>query len=316
MEIRNYQQGDELKILELFEIVFGKKMTLEYWTWRFLNNPFSRDMLIHLMWEDEKLIGQYALSPVRMRIDGENKMAALAMSLMTHPDYQGKGVFAKLGNSLHDEIKSKAKYHMIFAFPNNKTHSHYGFVKNLGWKDISIIPMMSVRSTDLRLKVGEKTNYSVLRSFENLTHKIYQFDKSVRIDFSPDYLQWRYIDNPSVDYKIIELDNKKGLGVYKIIPSFSGDGSFEVDLMEVVFGKDPQFLSDIINSIIDHEQGKEIHGFNIWKSIFSADQIWYEKVGFKISPPLNYLSYLEFEDSDSVSDFRNWDIGMGYSDVF
>ncbi len=316
MEIRNYKQGDEVKILHLFEIVFGKKMSMEYWKWRFLNNPFSKDMLIHLMWEDENLIGQYALSPVEMKVDGKKKKAALAMSLMTHPDYQGMGVFAKLGHSLHEELKSKYGYHMIFAFPNNKTHSHYGFVKNLGWKDIAIIPMMSVKSQDLRFKIGDKTNYSLLDSFDGVEDECNNSNKPVRINYTPEYLQWRYMDNPSTAYKIIRLDNKNGFAVYKVISSFSGDGNYEIDLMEVVFGNDPRLLSEILNAIIDIEQDIKLNSFNIWKSIFAEDHIWYEKLGFKISQPLNYLSYLDFEDQALVSDFRNWEIGMGYSDVF
>lgn len=316
MEIEQYRPGDEQKILELFELVFKKRMSLEYWNWRFRNNPFSEDILIHLMWESEKLIGQYALSPVEMEINGKIKKTALAMTLMTHPNYQGKGVFAKLGHSLHNDLKNTYGYNMVYAFPNNQTHSHYGFVKNLGWKDITVIPMLSVKINDLRFKLGEKTNYTVLSNFDGVVEVMNSSEKSVKINKTLKYLNWRYIDNPSDKYKIIEVEKDKAVVVYKIITSFSGDGNYEVDLMEMFFANDPQLLSEVLNSIVDNESGKHINGFNIWKSIFAEDQIWFEKLGFKISQPLNYLSYLNFDEQDLASDFRSWEIGMGYSDVF
>ena len=55
MNIRNYELGDEHKILELFELTFGRKMSPAYWNWRFKNNP-TGIIAINLN-DDDSLIG-------------------------------------------------------------------------------------------------------------------------------------------------------------------------------------------------------------------------------------------------------------------
>ena len=42
MEIKDFKQGDEVAILELFEIVFKKPMSKKYWYWRFQDNPAGK----------------------------------------------------------------------------------------------------------------------------------------------------------------------------------------------------------------------------------------------------------------------------------
>ena len=71
MEIRNYKGGDELKIVELFEKVFNQKLSLDQWNWRFAQNPVDNH-LISLMWDTDKLVGHYAVSPILLDVNGEN----------------------------------------------------------------------------------------------------------------------------------------------------------------------------------------------------------------------------------------------------
>ena len=95
MEIRNYSSGDEQKILELFSLVFKKEMSLDYWKWRFLDNP-ERMTMIKLMWDGDLLAGHYALSPMRLLIGDDVVLSGLSMTTMIHPKYFGKGIFTKL----------------------------------------------------------------------------------------------------------------------------------------------------------------------------------------------------------------------------
>ena len=66
-DIRSYHPGDENEICVLFERVFGKPMgateSMMHWQWKFLENPL-KEILIKMAWDDKKLAGQYAASPV------------------------------------------------------------------------------------------------------------------------------------------------------------------------------------------------------------------------------------------------------------
>ncbi|WP_423818742.1 GNAT family N-acetyltransferase [Salinimicrobium sp. TIG7-5_MAKvit] len=315
MEIKPYKAGDEADILELFKLAFKKEMSIEYWNWRFKNNPFSQDILIHLMWDKNKLVGQYAVSPVEMLVEGEKMKAALVMTLMTHPDYMGKGIFPMLGKSLHSDLQNKYNYKMLYAFPNNNSHSHYGFVKNLYWKDIAILPMLSLKLTNLRFKNSGNLSYSIIDSFSGLAEILNTSEKLVKLNKTETYLNWRYLRNPSEDYKIITVQNGQGIAVYKILKSFHEENQIEIDIMELVY-ENEEILLEILHSIVHNEKKLSVNALNIWKSIFASDFLLFEKLGFKIGLPLNYLSHLSFGNSNIISNYKNWEIGLGYSDVF
>lgn len=313
MEIRRYQEGDEAEILKLFKLVFKQEMTMDYWKWRFKDNPFTNEVFISLMWEGKDLIGHYAVSPVDMLFEENIESTALSMTTMTHPEHGGKGIFSQLAGHLYDDLKNEG-YKMVWGFPNN--NSHYGFVKNLNWKDIAVVPMMSAQRSELRVK-PENSDYRIIGSFDpDVLASIQDSNNPVRINKTREYLEWRYINNPSQIYKILNLENKKGLVIYKIFPAFDDKQKWEVDLMELKFDQDIEILKEIINAILQEEPSKEVIKFNLWYSIFSEDRILLEKLGFKIGLPLTYLGHLSFNGSEVISSYKNWEIGLGYSDVF
>ncbi len=313
MEIKPYKIGDEHQILSLFEKSFNKAMSLEYWNWRFDKNPFSTEKFIELMWDNDKLIGHYAVSPIQMNINGEVKNTALSMTTMTHPDYGGQGVFSKLAQSLYNRLKIEHNYTMVWGFPNS--NSHFGFNKNLGWSDIAIQCML-VLNNNYFLKNKVDVNYSLISVFTDQDSILFNNnDKIVSIHKTNEYLNWRYISNPTANYKVIKLMNGNGAVVYKKIQSFSNPQSFEIDIMELGNDNNINTIIELLSSIIK-EEGEFIQ-FNIWDSLFSKNELYLEKIGFRISAPLTYLGSLNFTNDDNcIKQYNNWDISFGYSDVF
>ncbi len=84
MKILPYKTGDEHAILNLFERSFGKKLSIEYWNWRFANHP-SGIRMIMLMWDGDTLVGHYAVSPAKLVIHQQEILTALSMTTMTDP---------------------------------------------------------------------------------------------------------------------------------------------------------------------------------------------------------------------------------------
>lgn len=314
MEIRKYQLGDEHKILELFKLAFNKEMSLDYWRWRFQSNPFSKDLMIHLMWENDKLIGHYAVSPVDMEIDGKVCNTALSMTTMTHPEYNGRGIFTQLSTSLYDELKNEHGFAMVWGFPNN--NSHYAFIKNLQWKNVATIPMLSLKKSALKGS-AENINFEIHESFDDiLSGKLNCSTKSVKINKTTNFLNWRYIQNPSAVYKIISTENKSGIIVYKVISSFSDPSKSEIDIMELRFNESSETLATLLQAIISNE-ANEIIQFNIWDSIFSNNYLLLKKIGFIPQAPITYLGFYNLASKTlSPERYDNWDINFGYSDVF
>ena len=314
MELKSYQKGDEIQILELFEKSFGKKMSLAYWKWRFLENPFTEDIFIDLMWSNGILVGHYAVSPVEMIIERSLRKTALSMTTMTHPEYGGKGIFSRLAASIYKKLKDN-KYEMVWGFPNN--NSHYGFKKNLDWKDIGIHPMQSLPFELVLNKEFPSPKYKLVNDFSDTLVDLLNISHSkVHINKTREFLKWRYIHNPAIDYKIIILEDEKAIVVYKIISSFSVSEKFEVDIMEINFDTDINKLKQLLLAIIENEANHSITKFNLWNNLFSDHQILLEKVGFRFTTPLTYLSYRSFTGNDTPGYLSNWELSFGYSDVF
>lgn len=316
MVIRSYQSGDEKAILKLFHLAFGKEMSVEYWNWRFANNPFSNESFIDLMWDGDKLVGHYAVSPVDMIINGKTEKTALSMTTMTHPEYGGRGIFSQLAESLYGKL-SENNFKMVWGFPNN--NSHYGFNKNLSWSDIAIQGMMSLNIKSLsRIINAEAKGKSVSKTEEidsSLMSQLNSSTKYVKVNKTKEYLQWRYFDNPTADYKMIISDDNRGIIIYKVISSFSDSTKSEIDIMDMTFENDPSVLINLLSSVYNSEQ--HILQFNLWDSLFSANQIILEKTGFRLCPPITYLGYRALSSPDQeIADYRNWDINFSYSDVF
>lgn len=312
MEIRNYTSGDEVHILDLFRLSFNREMAMSYWNWRFRDNPFTNDIMIHLMWDEDKLVGHYAICPIQMVIEGELVMTAFSMTTMTHPEYNGRGIFTKLASSLYQELKEKYHYKMVWGFPNN--NSHYAFVKNLGWKNVATIPMLTL-SAD-KVKGSFETDCQVLPGFnQSVSDKLNQSTKPIRINLTAEYLDWRYVMNPAADYKIITVG--ESVVVYKIIPSFQQRGKKEVDILELEFDSDPKLLEMLLSAVKREENTPDIVAFNLWCSIFSDDYLLLKKFGFLSTLPITYLGFANLSsESDLPGDYRNWDLSFGYSDVF
>jgi hypothetical protein len=313
MEIKSYRVGDEKKIIELFKLCFNQTLSLEYWNWRFLDNPFTSDLFIELMWDKDKLVGHYSVSPVDILIDGIKHKSALSMTTMTHPSYSNKGVFTSLANSLFKKLNEK-EFDVVFGFPNQ--NSHFGFKSKLNWKDIAVIPMYSLQREKfehLRNNFKFNCHTEITEEFANYLIKS---NCKITIDKSKKYLNWRYINNPSNKYTILSTDNANGVVIFKKFKSQNDSLKIDIDLMDIRFNNDYQILVNLLSAIINFCD-EDIQSFNCWNSVFSKDNSVFEKIGFTYCSPLTFFSYHSLNGRHSdYSDLSNWDITMSLSDVF
>jgi len=325
MEIRDYSAGDEKAILELFELSFGKVMSPSYWTWRFLENP-EKKLMIKLMWDEGKLVGHYAVSPVKLVYKDEEHLTALSMTTMTHPQYGGKGIFTTLAEALYQDIKLKHNVEAVWGFPN--TNSHYGFIKNLGWRDLSIIPFFSLDLNDFKLNISSFDNIYLSEEFtqkhSDTFHDNLRLNNKISVCKSVQYLNWRYVDNPTFNYSIFSYDTPEFTyyTVTKVIPSFTDKEAIEIDIVDSCLPKDYSLIHRLISNIISHYDSlykKQIIKINTWVPLNDPNFINFEKLGFKMQQPLTYFGLRSFGDNlrlEQLFSPNNWVYSMGDSDVF
>ena len=315
MEIRDFSQGDVAAILELFELVFKKPMSQKYWNWRFQDNPAGKH-LIKLMWNENKLVGHYAVSPVFMNIDNEKVLTALSMSTMTHPDFGGRGVFKDLSISLYDLLENQRNVKSIWGFPNG--NSHYGFIKNLNWKDIAVLHTLTLEASNWLPALSDSINE--VNDFEPYHVAILKEttnDFKIKVDRNLEYLNWRYTNNPSNKYTIFEFKNE-GLTqflVTKLYPSQTDNKRQDVFIME--YGISNPTLLPVFIQHIKAFYNDNIDNFAIWCNLHDPKHIQLEKLGFILKGKQTFLSarYCNLKNDD-IADYRNWYVSFGDSDVY
>src|SRR4030042_387594 len=106
---RTFQNGDEEAILELQRTIYGeiadKNKWLRWWNWKYKQNP-AGEAIIQVAWCDDQIVAQYAITPVNMKFGDRTITAAQSVDTMTHPDYQGRGIFNALSGEVFREAVS------------------------------------------------------------------------------------------------------------------------------------------------------------------------------------------------------------------
>src|SRR3989339_490837 len=172
---RDYQPGDETKILELFTIVFKRDLPLSFWLWRYRDNIWGQP-IIRLLFDGDKLIGHYAVCASRLIIAGQEVPAVFSMTTMTHPDYGRQGIFPFLAEQVYAEA-ARQGYKLVYGFPNN--NSVHSFTRKLNWFDCGTMTSLVGKTP----RSSESHHEIYLHSPTRFNHD-WQADLSTMIDES------------------------------------------------------------------------------------------------------------------------------------
>ena len=247
--IRTYKEGDEDEIFELVKVVYpGNKYNREkwmsWWRWMYTENPAGVSRVL-VADHGGKIVGHYPLIPVKMKVAGEIMNISQNVDVMTHPDYRHQGIFFTLEKKALSEAE-KEGIDITYGFPNEAAYP--GHLKS-GWFDICkrqiLIKPLNLENT-LKIRIKNKFLIKICATIGKLIvnlfcqaknspeinglkiSKITSFDDGID-DFwntisndyeiitvrNKEYLNWRYVDVPDVDYTIYLAE--KGEEIYGYI---------------------------------------------------------------------------------------------------
>lgn len=130
--IRPAQADDAEGIGALFETVFRKPLTREHWRWKLhtLPTPTENEWVAQA---DGKIVGHYAVTPIRFCENGREVLVPHGCDAMTHPDFRRQGILSALGaraNQVWQE--SGAPFQIGFHYGG------WGSVREqLGWRPVA-----------------------------------------------------------------------------------------------------------------------------------------------------------------------------------
>jgi GNAT superfamily N-acetyltransferase len=149
--IRPFREGDEKAVLRLRERVIGDldpvRLQERTWRWQFAENP-AGPAVCRLAEARGRVVGQYVVMPVRMRVEGRECTWFFSCDTMVDPDYRRRGIFTSLAGEVYAHIESVRPGAAVWGFPNMR--SLPGFTGRHGWQVPAVFPVRVVLLNPVR----------------------------------------------------------------------------------------------------------------------------------------------------------------------
>jgi len=315
LDIRPYQEGDEIKIAELFsEAYAGRHMPLSSWRWRFQDNP-SGPGLIELAWDHDKLVAHYAVTVLSMSVTGQKCSAGLSGTTMTHPDYRGRNLFPILAQRTYREMANRGMA-LVCGFPN--TPSHRGFISRLGWQDLYEIPVLRLQTASQKvmpvLSSHVQQVFTADERFDRFWEEI-KHDHAIITCRNGSYLNWRFFSNPAERYQVIAYVVTGEIKGYAAVKRYQD----ELQIVDLLIGMNTGKIGEsLIAYVIDQAIRENVRSVSLWLNVTHPFHHLLEKIGFRPESPITYFGGLTLNHQNDFAflDFRRWYFTMSDSDVF
>lgn len=137
--VRPFEPSDRAALLGLYEQVFGRERSVDWFRWKFEDNPYTDHVPIIVTERDGDIVGCRAFFAQELRIDGTERVAFQPCDTMVHPDHRNEGLFSRMNEyALERYAGTDGPPACCFNFPNE--NSKPGNLKH-GWREIGTVPV-------------------------------------------------------------------------------------------------------------------------------------------------------------------------------
>ncbi len=227
IDIRRYRDDDELAVRDLLRASLGAgpagERPPEFFRWKHLRNPFGRSYML-VAEEDGRVVGFRSFLRWRFSAGDTTVTAVRAVDTATHPDFQGRGIFRTLTLAALDDLRSETD--LVFNTPNAK--SGPGYLK-MGWRSVGRVPigirvrrpirfLRNVRhlGADEPRRTPPRVEAETASGATLAGRASVGTDERLSTLRPPDYLTWRYLDAPLLDYRIVS--DGDGAAIFRVRP--------------------------------------------------------------------------------------------------
>jgi hypothetical protein len=135
--IRQFEPGDRAAFLSLYETVFDRDRSAEWFRWKYEDNPFVDHVPIVVAEQDGELVGCRSLFAQEVRGYGVVRSAFQPCDTMVRSDHRKQGLFSRMNERTLDRYADDGPS-FFFNFPNEA--SIRGNL-NHGWREIGTVPL-------------------------------------------------------------------------------------------------------------------------------------------------------------------------------
>lgn len=227
------------QIFELFEHSFDSQIDEKLWNWAYIDN-LNGNPIVSLYFDKDKLVGHYAVIPIKFMHNQKNLNAVLSMTTMVDTSYRKYGVFIDQANDVY-EMANDLGYKFVCGFPNKK--SAPGFKKRLDWK-------------------LEQNLYVAKFSYDEL--------QKIRINTYPNEISFNTQNKENLEWRLNKPNKNYFRKNNNILKEF--DGKYDIVFNSVEFSsleKDKEYnilLDYELDKHIDKKQFDYIFGYKLFDS--------------------------------------------------
>lgn len=235
---RPYEDNDENKVIELWEIAFNNKIDKKVWRWKYHNNPFGRQMMLCLN-EEQMPIVMYGGTPYKANWEGREIDMVQLTDSMSHPEYRNatkgrKGLFIQTAEHFFDVFAGPSKSIFYYGFPGKRAYrlgnlflkyyevSQGGQYLFIDLKKQNVKPILNLGSN----KIISSNSIDFDKLWESLKEHY-----PLSVIRNNKFFQWRYFDNPKHEYHIYVHKNMVGKVLAYIALTIKNNTATIVDIL-------------------------------------------------------------------------------------
>lgn len=234
----------------------GSPKTIDRLTWFHFKN-IARSPLVTLVTDNGHLAAIYATLPIKVKLGEKVVNACQSLDTLTDEDYRGKGLFISAATKRYQE-NAKKGYDFVYGFPNS--NSVHGFVKKLDWSLLGGVPflfrplrtgyflkkLMGRRLASLidmplafpvKVKLDDDWSIKPVSKFDVSFDELwdsFSHDIPVAVQRDSNYLNWRYIENPTTNYEVFALYRNEVVQGFVVYTSVNKHGGKVGYIMELI----------------------------------------------------------------------------------
>lgn len=205
----------------------GQHKSWELLAWRYMHNPHGKGTFA-VARDNGKIVGMIALVATRLRINGQVVSGIQAVDTIVAPEAQGKALFIRMGKAIYDQA-TLHEGQILWGFPN--ALAKRGWFGRLGWTRFGTVPFLvkPIRTGFFLSRIGEPlgkidfpiggllgkkpAGFEIIERFGDDALPVCSHFNSINtcaLDYSPAFLNWRLIDCPHTEYRVVGIRHPHG----------------------------------------------------------------------------------------------------------
>lgn len=297
--IRFATQDDIADITALFYVADGRhQRSLAYYKYSNFS-PFG-ESIRSVAEKEGRIIGHYAVAPLKMKFLGEITNVGFAQQAVIHPDHRNLRTIKEL----HDMVikESSKRFKFVIAFSND----NFAEVKKslFNWRQLDRFPADVLHLTNLQR--AAKYQLREIRRFEE------DFVEENSLLRTKQYLNHRFFAHPINFYKCFGAYVKDRCMGYISIKFYMKNGELIGHFIDYV-AKDVTALKSLVGAACDY-----FKFYGVKKIVFWNRDKWQVELAKLVVMQDFYTNFLVYNlcNDGRINNFKNYKLSMMLSDAF